>query len=319
MSRKNQLTPKANKLYTIANNLVKIGRQLNKENAEARKRLQMASDFVNSEEYIKSTTVNLQTYRFIMSQVRLQKLKPKARRFTLDDKIFALSLYKQGRKKYKLLQKVFALPARNTLSRLLYKLPLNVGINDKIFNSFKKQIEKMDHLDKYCILIFDEIALSANLQYNAANDLIESFEDIGDGVRRCKFADHALVFMARGIHKKWKQPLCFYFLEQGMKSQDLVPTIKSVIRAVRRIGLTVVATICDQHATNVAAINSLRNETQAECLRCMVENRYFGFTVDGVEVVPLYDPPHLLKGIINRLLDSDILFKWNRDIQKASW
>lgn len=39
---------------------------------------------------------NETTANFFMSQLQTQKLKPRGRRFTLDDKIFALSIYKQS-------------------------------------------------------------------------------------------------------------------------------------------------------------------------------------------------------------------------------
>jgi len=55
------------------------------------------------------------------SQIRTQSKKSKGKRFTLDDKIFALSLFKQSGKAYKLLQKVFALPCKSLLMSLLQK------------------------------------------------------------------------------------------------------------------------------------------------------------------------------------------------------
>lgn len=46
-----------------------------------------------------------------------------------------------------------------------------------------------------------------------------------------KFADHALVFMARGIHKKWKQQISFDFNEGGFSSSALISIIKESICA----------------------------------------------------------------------------------------
>jgi len=48
--------------------------------------------------------VNDATYKFIMCQVRNQKVKPRARRYTLDEKILALSLFKYSGKGYRFLQ-----------------------------------------------------------------------------------------------------------------------------------------------------------------------------------------------------------------------
>lgn len=44
-----------------------------------------------------------------------------------------------------------------------------------------------------------------------------------------------------------------------------------------------------------------------------------GFEVDGVEIVPLYDYPHLLKCIRNQFLEKNIVFKKDGAIKEASW
>ncbi|KAJ8968825.1 hypothetical protein NQ314_002087 [Rhamnusium bicolor] len=94
-----------------------------------------------------------------------------------------------------------------------------------------------------------------------------------------------------------------------------------VIKSVRETGLKVVATGCDQHANNVQAIKELRRLTREECLKAGKEDEYFGFTVDGQEVVPLYDVPHLLKGVRNRTMEADkVTFKWKKEHdQTATW
>lgn len=39
------------------------------------------------------------------------------------------------------------------------------------------------------------------------------FEDHGDNnTERFQFVDHAMVFMARGVAKKWKQPIAYFLL-----------------------------------------------------------------------------------------------------------
>jgi hypothetical protein len=53
--------------------------------------------------------------------------------------------------------------------------------------------------------------------------------------------------------------------------------------------------------------------TNQECVRAGVENCYFGFLVNGEEVVPLYDVPHLFKGIRNNLLN----MKGSRKLQNG--
>jgi hypothetical protein len=110
--------------------------------------------------------VNPMTYKFILQQVKNQKLVPRARRFTLEEKIFALTLYKASGKGYKLLSKIFALPSVRTLTNLLNNLPFTPGINKQLFNSLGETVKRLSNKDKHSILLFDEIYIDSNLYYN---------------------------------------------------------------------------------------------------------------------------------------------------------
>ncbi|CAH0546653.1 unnamed protein product [Brassicogethes aeneus] len=122
---------------------------------------------------------------------------------------------------------------------------------------------------------------------------MDGFEDSGGENRSQRLADKDRVFMARGIHKKLKQPLTYYFNSGGMKSAVLTKAIKDMIRSARSSGLKMVATVFDQGGPNRAAINSLYEETKRNFALQGKENHGFGFFIDDEEVVPLYDPPHL--------------------------
>jgi len=157
--------------------------------------------------------------------------------------------------------------------------------------------------------LFDEISLSAALQYIPTFDKIVIDTLFGEGKRRSMFADKALTFMVRGIRKKFKQPVAFVFTNSSMKTPNLVNAIKEVVEAVQLTGLKVIALICDQASTNVAAINILKAETNAKYLKEFhKEKRNLGFKLGGQEIVPLYDPPECVIGdrINPKLTDAHI-------------
>lgn len=54
---------------------------------------------------------------------------------------------------------------------------------------------------RYCSLIFDEVSLSSGLNFDGSADLINGFVNSGF-YKSQELADHALVFMIRGIKKK---------------------------------------------------------------------------------------------------------------------
>lgn len=251
---------------------------------------------------------------FTNMQCKKTKSKPKGRRFTLNEKLMSLSLYKQSPKSYRLLSKMFILPCRKTLSNMLASIPINTGINPKLIKVLKENVKNLKPQHKFCNILFDEISLNASLQYNHSKETIYGFEDNGS-CRNQQFADHCLVFMVCGIGKKFKQPICYSFCKSITNKHDLTNQIRQVIRAVHSTGLKIVSTICDQGTTN-SAINILINDTTAYYLRnenfngdfYEVENKSCDGSNELIKIFYLYDLPHLLKEIRNNLLIKNVEF-----------
>lgn len=59
---------------------------------------------------------------------------------------------------------------------------------------------------------------------------------------------------------------------------------------------------------NIAAINILIHETTEDYIKRSTEKRNFEFEIQNKEIVPLFDSPHLLKGIRNNLIKADLTF-----------
>lgn len=313
------LTPKARRMYKIASDLRKTARRLNFTSGDLREKVKKLQKFSESPEFLRSK-LNKHTFDFVMSQLRCQILKPKGRRYTLDEKIFFLSLLKQSPRGYQLLRKIFAVPSRRTLTNLLTKIPFGTGINKAIMDSLSIKIESMKPLDRLCSVIFDEMNLDTILQFNRKHDIVDGFQDNGPLDRKPLFADKVMVFMARGICLKWKQPLAYYFNEGGMKSDLLVKAIKDVVESCQMAGLQVKTLICDQGTTNVTAFKKLYAETNEYFNSIGEENKLFGVLINNIEIIPMYDPPHLLKGMRNNFFKYHLHFKWRQNIvETAKW
>lgn len=299
INRCKKLTPKCKSLYSDA---ILYQKQLRKERLKCstfKQRLNSAKIFTKL-------------------QYREAKNKQKARRFTLNEKLLSLSLYKQSLKSYRILTKMFVHPSRRTLSSLLSSIPISTGIDRTIFNVIKENVKNLKPKHKYSTIIFYEVSLNASLQYNSNDGTIYGFEDNGM-TQTQEFADHSLVFMVRGIVRNFKQPLCYLFCKSTTKRYDLANQICEVVRAVHSTGLKVVSTICDQGSTNMAAINMLIHDTKAFYLR---QNKIFdgdfyeveykhGEKMELIKIFHLYDTPHLLKGIKNNLLTKNVVFEMN--------
>ena len=319
VTRQKLLSPKAKHLYKKVIEKSNIIAKLSFRQKLFKDRIKSAEKMANSSNFSSLVNhVNPLTYKFILSQVRTQFQKPKARRYTIEEKILALTILKASTKGYKLLSKIFCLPTKKTLLDLLKKIPFSCGINKDLFENLKKPVSRMRKHDRMAILVFDEMSISSLLHYNSKDDVVEGIQDFGNGDRKAEIADYANVFMLKGVFRQWKQPICYSFSSGPTRSTQLKKLIIKIIKECSSIGLEVIATICDQGAANQAAINSLLQDTKDWCLKNNIDE-CFGFMVDGQEVIPLYDTPHLFKGIRNNLLSKDLHFNINNQKGVAKW
>lgn len=77
----------------------------------------------------------------LQAQIKNFKRKSKGRRWTTEEKITALRLYKRSPTCYRLMRRLFCLPAQSTLKCLLSKFSLEVGVNKCIFSVLKRTAE----------------------------------------------------------------------------------------------------------------------------------------------------------------------------------
>jgi len=71
------------------------------------------------------------------------------------------------------------------------------------------------------------VCLSSGITYDPVMDSIDGFVNTGKHKSQ-NVADHALVFMVRGIKKKFKQPVSYSFCQGATKNDELVRQLKEV-------------------------------------------------------------------------------------------
>lgn len=185
---------------------------------------------LNENETVQNVIKHLTPSFALILQGQLQNTKRKywGRRWSIDQKIIALRLYKRSATCYRLLRRLWCLPAPSTLKKLLSKFEFKVGINKKVFNSLKKHIQTKQPEDREYILMFDEMAIKKHLWYNIKEDKIEGYQDHGEHGRTQQEATYALVFMVASIRKKIKQPVAFYLSGANVTADRLAVLIKEV-------------------------------------------------------------------------------------------
>ena len=231
-----------------------------------------------------SSSLNVDTSRFLASIVRNSKHKPKGRRWSYKENILAVSILKRSPRSYAFLRSLFPLPSRRTLQSLLSTVQFRKGINAHVFSVLKDSVQTMSDKDSMCCLMFDEMSIGEHLHFNQKSDCTEGFEDFGGHGRTSRIANHALVFMLRGLRKRWKQPVTYYLTRGSTKGEMIVNFLLKVLDACHNAGLVVVATVCDMGASNVKAL---------KLLGVPEKTPFFRFRYQGIAVI--FDPPHLLK------------------------
>ena len=197
---------------------------------------------------------------FVINQIKMAGYRKRGQRCAGKIKPLSLTLYHQSPKCYKMLRKIFALPSVSTLKRFMQKLDIRVrpGFPACIFDALKTKVKQMPEAQKLCTLVFDEMSIKEGLTYDVVRDTIEGFENAGEiGVQTKYAANHAGVFMVRGIIGRWKQPVGYFLTSGPMKAYDLQGLVVTCIQKLQSIGLHVKLFVCDQGSNNRSMLQKL--------------------------------------------------------------
>lgn len=108
-----------------------------RENSSLRK---LASNkFVNM---VDQLTVSNKLRMLLKAELANFKKKPQGRKWTMENKLFALAIYKRSPKTYRFLCQYLCLPSESTLKSLLANVPLTPGICQTLISLLKRTVEK---------------------------------------------------------------------------------------------------------------------------------------------------------------------------------
>lgn len=180
-----------------------------------------------------SGRLNKPSLEFLKMQILNCGKKPNGRRYNSDQKNLALAMYKQSAKAYRFMQRIFIMPSNTTIGTHSAQLFIQPGIDLKLMDFIADKVKDFSEMDKYCVLIWDEVSLKPHIDYSPSRDIIEGFVDVE--MRHPLFATHALTYMVRGIKIPFKQPVAFYYTE-NLNGATLSELIRNVTVAVMKTG-----------------------------------------------------------------------------------
>ena len=166
---------------------------------------------------------------------------------------------------------------------------VDAGFNVRVLEALKNKVSTMPPRSKLCAIVMDEMSIKEPLAYNSEKDEIEGFENF-DLIGKTKYvANHAIVFMAKGMILKWKQPIGYFLSSGSMTGSTMKGILLDCIHKLTAAGLLVKLVICDQGSNNQNLFSLLKTSADKPYLEVL-----------GSKVYVLYDPPHLIKSIRNK-------------------
>lgn len=151
----------------------------------------------------------------VFSENQIKKINNQKRiNWSVSEVSSAISLYAAGPRAYRLnLKRGFPYPAVSTLKQWLRKIKIDSGI---LRNTLKiAEFAAMSEKDRVCSLVFDEMKVRMEYQYDQAKDCV------------MKPSNYVQVVLIKGIFKSWKQPV-FYDFDCKITSAILMEIIKFV-------------------------------------------------------------------------------------------
>jgi len=95
-----------------------------------------------------SNKINAATSLFMKLQVRETNKANRGQRFSMDEKMLSLSLYKRSPKCYRMLSKLFTLPSKRTLNTILSTVVISTGICASIMSVLKENVKHLKPSEK---------------------------------------------------------------------------------------------------------------------------------------------------------------------------
>lgn len=153
-TRKLQLSLHDQRLYNKIVHLTKMSRQLRERKDSLQEKLKQVeklyhSGFTETIEDMPDVMKN-----FFLSNITNFKKDKYNRRYSVNDKAFALALEKRSPKLYKFLVNIFCLPSVETLRKFVQNIPIQCGISESLFETLKERAQNFkDDREKYCVLL----------------------------------------------------------------------------------------------------------------------------------------------------------------------
>ncbi|XP_065068883.1 uncharacterized protein LOC135694124 [Rhopilema esculentum] len=201
---------------------------------------------------------------------------------------------------------ILTLPCKRTLRDYKNWIRPKCGFNEDVILDLVGITDKYFGVQRYVVLLLDEMKIRANLVYDKVSDELIGFVDLGDphlnfGVleKVDQLATYALMFMVRGL----ATDLCFnlaYFATKGAVSYEIFAVFWEAVAILELNNIWVIATTCDGASANRSFIKMHKEPGSQSNVTFFTVNFY----APERNIYFFSDAPHLVKTARNCLYHS---------------
>ena len=212
--------------------------------------------------------------------------------------VFCLTLQGYSTRAYKFLRRSFenCLPHLNTLKNYRNKVDGSPGFSSPALQMIKNKANELKDKKLYVSLACDDISIKQHVWYNGRS--FTGFADTGDGPWKEK-AKHVMFLMVVALNSSWKLPVAYFLIPDRFSSKNRAELISHCILKLNETGAVLTNVVMDNCPVNYATYRELgcKLTRNPETLNTNLSYK----NNIGIDVVALFDPPHLSKLVRNAL------------------
>ena len=199
----------------------------------------------------------------------------------------------------------YLVPSYRTICERVENVPMAPGILTDLMELLHQKTETMTDDDKDCVLIVDEVQLNVKVEYDKGLKKLVGFvsPQFQPAKATNELAEHALVFMVKGIRTPYKQTVAWYLTGKGTTGHKLWQIAKYIIEELNSHSLRVRAVTSDMGTSNTGMWKSAGLNIDDINSPCFVQHP----CNSSHKLYFMADVPHLLKSLRNCLENQQIV------------
>ena len=224
---------------------------------------------------------------------------------------FCLSLAIKPPSAYDAFQNVPYLPSRRRPRDYENIIRPQAGFSPQVITELISQTKAFSGIQRYIVLLFDEIKIQSNLVFDKHTNELIGFVDLGDATVNYATLDniedlatHVLVFLCEGTSNTAKVFIVAYFATTGVTSYHIMPLFWKVVSLLElSCSLQVVATLSDGASFNRTFYRKHKG-LQTNAVDDSVVYKTINIFRPDHDIYFFSDVPHLIKTCRNCLFNS---------------